>query len=534
MNLTWRLLSCVLAIAWLHALSVVPLLYDHSQWSDALQAMQPDLLVLLLVAAIGATTKRPRLASHLAATLLLMGLLTRLTAVIVGNSFQRDFELSDFLLFGGLYHALTHAAEAWQVWLGVTVTIAAVLLLQWTTARAFRSAARTCQRQRPATARVTLLGLTVLLAAIWAAAPSHPSMLLRLANSVTSAVQFWLNPQSVLAPIEQRIAAGLKRMAEVPSNLERLHSADVHILVLESYGRLMFRHPELHALMQTLLVELQQPLTSAGFQSRTGACAPAIAGGLSGLAHAELLSGVVVPDERTRGMLLESSLVTFPHRFLQAGYHTVEVQPAMPIAWPKGEAFYGIEESIWQQRLAYRGSKFGFGKMPDQYSLHYLLDEVVRSAKQPVFSMFVGVSGHAPWSSVPPYVAHWPSHEQIYQQGPASQYDIGYANMQRNPVALAAYGDAIRYTLRAAVDFICQLRRPSLVIVLGDHQPPIASSVQPADRTHDVPVHVLSNQPELLARLEALGFVAGLHLPDDLQAMPMADLAPKLLRVFSK
>jgi hypothetical protein len=533
-SLAWRLLGCAVAIIWLHALSVVPMLYDHGQWPDALRAVQPDLLVLLLIAAIGGAVRRPKLASHLAAMLLLMGLVTRLTTVIVRINFQRDFELSDFLLFGGLYHALTNAAEAWQVWLGGAVTIVTVLLLQWSTARAFRSAATICQRQRPAAASMALLGITALLATTWAVAPSHPSMLLRLAKSVTSATQIWLNPQSVLAPIEQRIAVGSKRMAEVPSNLELLNSADVHVLVLESYGRLMFRHPELHASIKTLFADLQQPLRAAGFQSRTSACAPAIAGGLSGLAHAELLTGVVVPDERTRDMLLSSSLVTFPHRFLQAGYHTVEVQPAMPRAWPEGEAFYGIEESIWQQQLAYRGSKFGFGRMPDQYSLHYLLDQVIRPAKQPVFSMFVGVSGHAPWSSVPPYVAHWPSHEQVYQQGPANKYDIGYTNMQRNPAALAAYGEAIRYTLRAAVDFTCQLRRPSLVIVLGDHQPPIASSVQPADRTHDVPVHVLSNQPELLARLAAVGFVAGLHLPADVKAMPMADLAPKLLQAFSK
>jgi hypothetical protein len=523
-----------LAIAWLHALSVVPILYDHSQWPDALRAVQPDLVVLLFIAVIGSATRRPKFASHLAAMLLLLGLVTRLTIVIVRTNFQRDFELSDFLLFEGLYHAFTNTAEAWQCWLGGAVTVVAIGLLQWLSARAFRIVATACRRQVPAAAIVVSLQLAVMFTAIWPTAPLHHSMLLQLADSTTSAVRFWLSPQSVLAPIEQRIAIGEKRMAEVPPGLEQLDSVDVHILVIESYGRLLFRHPKLHAPMQTLLAELQQPLNAAGFQSRTGACAPSVAGGLSGLAHAELLTGVVVPDERTRDLLIASSLITLPRHFRRAGYHTVEVQPAMPRAWPEGETFYGIDESIWQQRLAYRGNKYGFGKMPDQYSLHYLLDQVVLPAKQPVFSMFVGVSSHAPWTSTPPYIEHWPSHEQAYQQGPASQYDVSYANMHRNPVALVAYGDAIRYALRAAVDFICQLPRPSLVILIGDHQPPIAATVQPADPTHDVPVHLLSNQPELLAKLEALGFDVGMNLHENVIAMPMADLAPKLLRVFSK
>lgn len=534
MSVVRSLLVFALAIAWLHALSVVPMLYDHSEWPEALSAVQPDLLALLLLAGLGASWRRPKLAAHLAAVVLLVSLATRLTIVVVRTNFQRDFELSDFLLFGGLYHALTNAMAAWQCWLAGAGVLLLVALLHWLTARAFRAASKPCQRLAPPTTRVLRLQLALLLVAAWLTAPLHRSVMLQLGSAASSAVQFWLNPQHVLDPIAQRIAAGEKRMAEVPCNLERLHPVDVHVIVLESYGRVMFRHPELRHSMQALFAELHEPLTKAGLQARTGACAPAITGGLSGLAHAELLTGVVVPDERTRDMLLASSLVCLPHRFLQAGYHTAEVQPAMPRAWPEGEAFYGIEESIWQEQLAYSGKSYAFGKMPDQYSLRYMLEHIVAPAKGPLFTMFIGVSGHAPWSSVPRFVPDWSAHADVYGKGPASTYEVTYTNMQRSPDAVVAYGDAIRYTVRTAVDYACRLTRPSLVIILGDHQPPIAAAVAPADTTHDVPIHVLSNQAHLLTRFEQLGFAPGMDLPDTVEAAPMADFAPNLLRVMSK
>ena len=90
------------------------------------------------------------------------------------------------------------------------------------------------------------------------------------------------------------------------------------------------------------------------------------------------------------------------------------------------------------------------------------------------------------------------------------------------------------YALECAFGFVQQLQRPSLVFVVGDHQPPIARSAQPADPTKDVPIHVLTNRPELLARLDELGFAAGLQLPEACRSFPMADLAPALLRLYSK
>ena len=97
-----------------------------------------------------------------------------------------------------------------------------------------------------------------------------------------------------------------------------------------------------------------------------------------------------------------------------------------------------------------------------------------------------------------------------------------------------AYSDSINYALQCAFGFAQQLSRPSLVFVIGDHQPPISRSARPADMSADVPIHVLTNRPGLLRRLDELGFAAGLRLPDEWVSFPMADLAPALLRCYSK
>lgn len=529
-----QVLGFVIAITWLHAVAVVPLLYDSSQWPDSLRAIQPDLLLLLGVAVIGGAAGRPKLLAHVSAALLLLSICVRLAMVIVRTNFQRDFELGDFMLFSGLYHALTNAAEPWQCWCGSIAALLAIWLVHWLTARAFHAVAMPAKRPTFACVWIVVIQLAMVVGAIWPAAPLHRSVLVPFADCIASAVRYALDPGSVLDPIRRRIDAGARRMADVPSGLERLEGADVHVLVLESYGRMAFRHAELGAALSATWDELEPRLLRAGFAACTAVCSPAIAGGLSGLAHAELLSGVAVPNERTRTMLLNSSLVALPHRFRTAGYHTAEVQPAMDRAWPRGEAFYGIEESIWQRQLSYRGQKYDFGQMPDQYSLRHLLEHVVLPAQKPVFSMWVGVSGHAPWSATPPFVDDWSQHQQVYEGGPASLHEIGYATMHRSPAAVTAYRDAMQYVLRSVVDFIYELPRPSLVIVLGDHQPPIATAVSPPDHTHEVPVHVLSNRPELLVRLQANGFAEGLAVPPDAQALPMADLAPMLLRTFSK
>ena len=128
---------------------------------------------------------------------------------------------------------------------------------------------------------------------------------------------------------------------------------DVHVIVVESYGRVALRHPGLAPAIASLWQELAQQAAGAGFSIVSSACEPAIAGGASWLAHAELFCALRVGDRRTWELLLASDTLALPKLFRAAGYTTIEAMPAMDRHWPEGQAFYGFDQSITQLELGY-------------------------------------------------------------------------------------------------------------------------------------------------------------------------------------
>jgi hypothetical protein len=259
---------------------------------------------------------------------------------------------------------------------------------------------------------------------------------------------------------------------------------------------------------------------------------PTIVGGSSWLAHMELFAAFPVVEHGTweRAMQRPAQL-TLPTLFAQAGHHTVEVMPAMNIQWPAGEAFYGFAQTLYQQELGYQGHVYPFGLMPDQFALQKLLHDVVLPAQRPLFTSFVSTTSHAVWAEVPPYIADWRAGPAACTGPPAIAHPTTITDLPHGPALEPAYTDSIDYALQTALGFIAELPRPSLVFVLGDHQPPHAGGMASPDRTRDVPLHAFSNQPGLLERLQPLGCRPGHWLPA--AAMPLAEFAPALLRALA-
>lgn len=74
------------------------------------------------------------------------------------------------------------------------------------------------------------------------------------------------------------------------------------------------------------------------------------------------------------------------------------------------------------------------------------------------------------------------------------------------------YHETVAYDLSLIVQYLARRRDDALVIVIGDHQPPVIAR---DDRSFDTPVHVLSRDPRRLAPLERAGFVRGLTIAPD-------------------
>lgn len=206
----------------------------------------------------------------------------------------------------------------------------------------------------------------------------------------------------------------------------------------------------------------------------------------------------------------------------------------MPRHWPEGQAFYGFDGAMTQLELGYTGTVYHWGRMPDQFALHQLLERVVLPAQQPLFTLFVSVTSHVPFRMVPPYIADWRIDASTFQGPPRVVHPVSWLDVPQGPKLLPAYTDTLEYSLRTAVGFVGRLTRPSIVFVLGDHQPPIATAGPTPDPSFDVPLHVLANRPELLAPLRSLGFVDGFDLPEGITSFDTATFAPMFLGLYAR
>lgn len=94
----------------------------------------------------------------------------------------------------------------------------------------------------------------------------------------------------------------------------------------------------------------------------------------------------------------------------------------------------------------------------------------------------------------------------------------------------ARYVDVIRYELRELLKHVGWLdsERPTLVLILGDHQPPRLGE----DQDFGVPVHVLASDQELLGQFMAAGFTYGM-VPRGTPSMGLEELFPLLSRVIT-
>ena len=145
--------------------------------------------------------------------------------------------------------------------------------------------------------------------------------------------------------------------------------------------------------------------------------------------------------------------------------------------------------------LGYSGRPFGWGKIPDEWSLGYARDEVLAplGSDEPVFFFFMGVTTHAPWDEVPPDVDDW---RELADDSLRAAERSGYlATIEYEWTHLSRF-------IRDTAD------ESSVYIVLGDHQPALRRRERAS--TYDAPVHVISRDAELVDYFADYGFAPGL------------------------
>ncbi len=324
------------------------------------------------------------------------------------------------------------------------------------------------------------------------------------------------------------------RLAGSPDEglLSRLEGADVLIVFIESYGRTALDDPRHAPATVPLLEQFEQALAGRGLHAASGWFASPTFGGSSWLAHGTVQSGLRLDTQLRYDLMVTGQRRTLTQFFVRAGYRTVAANPAMTLAWPEGEHF-GFDRIYRAADLGYAGPAYGWVTMPDQFTLD-VVQRIEREAHRgPFFVQVALITSHSPWTPIPPVLEDW---SQIgdgtifaawADDGPPPERVWSDAELMR-----AQYRRAIAYELRLLQDYASRhADRRTLLILLGDHQPirPVSGS----DAGHDVPVHVISGDPALLAPFHEWGFAPGMRPGADTPVRPMAAFRDWFVQAFS-
>ncbi|WP_336365477.1 sulfatase-like hydrolase/transferase [Marinobacter sp. C2H3] len=283
-----------------------------------------------------------------------------------------------------------------------------------------------------------------------------------------------------------------------PVPLVGLGNADVVLGFIESYGMTNLLDDRYRPLIEPRLNQMQQALDEAGLQVVSGRLRAPVQGGQSWLAHATLLSGLWVNSQLDFDTLLATGRTTLIDDFKATGHHTVAVMPAITGPWPEGDRL-GYDEIHDAAHMDYQGPALNWVTMPDQYTWTWF-DRTVRQPSQaPVFAELALISSHAPWVPILPVLDDWS------EIGDGRVFEP-WRNSGEAPVSLWKDYDRVRDHYVRSIDYALNVVTgyatrhvdgQTLLIILGDHQP--APLVTGDNATRDVPVHIISGDPDLLA-----------------------------------
>jgi hypothetical protein len=171
--------------------------------------------------------------------------------------------------------------------------------------------------------------------------------------------------------------------------------------------------------------------------------------------------------------------------------------------------------------------------MPDQYTLAVLERAERAAAERPLFAEISLISSHAPWTPVAPVLEDWSA---IGDGSVFSRWaDAGDPPevVWRDPERVREqYARAIDYVLRVLASYAANFGNArTLLILVGDHQP--APLITGENASRDVPIHVITGDPDLLAPFLAWGFRAGMRPPAGAPPRRMDEFRDFFLAAFS-
>ncbi|HEY3529609.1 MAG TPA: CDP-alcohol phosphatidyltransferase family protein [Nocardioides sp.] len=468
------------------------------------------------------------------------GLLLTVTVLITGldlgfyETFDRPFNpISDPGYVGsGLDLVHRSAGRVGQVLAvgGVVLLVGLALSLSvWATTRVQRSAHRAPRLWSRA---------VVALALVWAVAgigDARVSGVPVASAPAASLVQWQVHEVRAdlrdRAVFEHELAHDSYALAPGRDLLTGLRGKDVLVVFVESYGRVAVENSWFAPMVQQTLAGSTTSLRSMGFRTRSAWLRSPTFGGISWLAHSTLQTGLWIDSQQRYDQVLSGSRLTLTRAFGRAGWRTVSDIPSDDGAWEQGRRFYGFDQMYNAGNVGYRGPRFSYAQVPDQFTLRAFAErELAHAHRDPVMAEIDLVSSHTPWTPLPRLVP-W------NQLGDGSVYDgmqpshTSFFQLLGGPDQQRDYARSIRYSLRSLVSFVRHAHDKNLVmVVLGDHQP--NSNVSGIGVSHDVPVSLVAHDPKVLDRISGWDWSPGLRPRSDGPVLRMDRFRDRFLRAF--
>ncbi|MEU6147678.1 CDP-alcohol phosphatidyltransferase [Streptomyces sp. NPDC047081] len=311
-----------------------------------------------------------------------------------------------------------------------------------------------------------------------------------------------------------------------------LRGKDMIFTFIESYGRSAIEDPVEAPGVDATLDARTKALAKAGFHAKSGWLTSATYGGSSWLGHSTTMSGLWISNQQRYRTLMASDHMSLTEAFKKTGdWDTVGIMPGVQKSWPESK-FYGLDSYRNAFQMGYKGPKFSWSTMPDQYALQQFQNlEHSKKRSKPLMSLVILTSSHQPWAPIPKMVP-WDdlgdgSVFNSIQKAGKNPSDI----ITSSPKSQAEYGKSVQYSVTALTEWLERYGTKDTVLVfLGDHQPIARVSGNHASR--DVPISIVAKDPKVLDKINDWGWTDGLRPAHNAPVWKMSSFRDKFLTAY--
>ncbi|MDQ1045379.1 CDP-alcohol phosphatidyltransferase [Streptomyces sp. V4I2] len=314
--------------------------------------------------------------------------------------------------------------------------------------------------------------------------------------------------------------------------LPDLRGKDVIFTFIESYGRSALEDPEIAPGVDQTLDASSEALEKAGYRAKSGWMTSATYGGSSWLGHSTTMSGLWIDNQQRYRTVMSSDHLSLTKAFGKTGaWDTVGVMPGVQKGWPEQE-YYGLDKVYNAFQLGYKGPKFSWSTMPDQYTLE-AFQRLVHGKKRdkPLMSEIILTSSHQPWAPIPKLV-DWDELGDGSVFGPIQKAGVDPSELLTNSTrSKEEYGKSIQYSVTSLTQWLERYGTDDTVLVfLGDHQP--IARVSGAGASRDVPVSIVAKDPKVLDKIAAWNWTDGLKPAKDAPVWKMSSFRDRFLTAY--